>query len=212
MSAGFPASSTGNQQSHIGYPPSNTHVRHPRQLQRTTDPEYYERDVGMSSDCSEHTPHPPAKRPAASRKAGPRPLADSLQPIRVSSAKFASCPLPGCGMEIEAKDSAWRGHFKRVHHDELCLTRGCRGLVTGTCVARCPLVDDSCTGDHGRKHTHTHGAGAMTLESVGRHVLNVHIKVVYRCPLCGLENEWRESACVRHIRRCAEKQGKEMSC
>ena len=45
----------------------------------------------------------------------------------------------------------------------------------------------------------------MSIESVGRHWLNVHIGVAFRCPVCGVESKWRESACARHARRCAEK-------
>ncbi|RDX52546.1 hypothetical protein OH76DRAFT_166968 [Lentinus brumalis] len=182
-----------------------------RPLKRKTDDSDYEADADTASESSDYVPHRPAKRPATRKRVVQPPLPDSLQPIRVGSTKSPLCPLPGCGASLEAKDSAWRGHFKRFHHDELCLARGCRGLVAGTCKARCPLPE-SCASDHGNKHTHGASAGAMSIESVGRHLLNVHIKVAYRCPLCGLQNEWRESACVRHIRRCAEKHGKQMSC
>ena len=189
------------------------HLRSFQPVKRKADDSDYEYDSGTSSDGSEYTPHRPAKRPATASKAAHSPLPESLQPIRVQSSTIPRCPMPGCGVPLEAKDSSWRGHFKRAHHDELCLTPNCRSLVAGSCKARCPFpIPDCkpCASDEGHKHAHSgkKGAGgAMTIESVGRHLLNVHIKVAYRCPLCGLKNEWRESACARHIRRCAEKHG-----
>ena len=36
----------------------------------------------------------------------------------------------------------------------------------------------------------------MTIKNVWRHLLNVHLKVAYRCPLCVMQN-LREEACVR---------------
>ncbi|KAI0719833.1 hypothetical protein C8T65DRAFT_736386 [Cerioporus squamosus] len=192
-----------------------THVRFPyrtaRPPKRRVDDSDYEDGAGPSSDCSEYAPRRPAKRPTTTKKAVHRRLPESLQPIRIQPATLPRCPLPGCGLVLEAKDSAWRGHFKRAHH-ELCLTDGCTGLSV-SCKAKCPLpIPDckSCGSDDKHKHKHSHAAqrgagGAMTIESVGRHLLNVHFKVAYRCPLCGLQTEWRESACVRHIQRCAEK-------
>ena len=107
--------------------------------------------------------------------------------------------MPKCGAEIEACDAAWRGHFKALHHDDLCLAPGCDSLSLSPseCKARCPcpLSDvKACE------------RGGMAIESVGRHLLNVHFKVAYACPVCGVEREWRESACARHIRLCLRKQ------
>ena len=180
--------------------PSSTHTCESsttRPLKRKADDSDYEDDA--SSCCSEYIPHRPAKRSAPSKKAAPSPLPSHLQPIKVSSATLPRCPMPGCGVVLEDKDSAWRGHFKKVHHDELCLTSNCRGPHAGPCKARCPFPLPECK---------SCASGAMTIESVGRHLLNIHIKVTYRCPLCGLQNQWRESACVRHIKKCAERHGK----
>ncbi|RPD61743.1 hypothetical protein L227DRAFT_59459 [Lentinus tigrinus ALCF2SS1-6] len=209
-SASSPVSSSTSQPSAVH---GDTPTRSARTSKRKADDSDYEDDSDASTDCSEYAPRRPTKRPATARVAY-NPLPDSLAPIRVQSATHPRCPMPGCGVELDAKDSAWRGHFKRVHHDALCLTPNCGGLVTGSCKARCPLPIPgckSCASDDEHKHGHVArkgSGGAMTIESVGRHLLNVHIKVAYRCPLCGLQNEWRESACVRHIRRCAEKHGK----
>ncbi|KAI0752648.1 hypothetical protein C8Q80DRAFT_1267166 [Daedaleopsis nitida] len=194
--------------SHVGAATSSTS----HSLKRRADDSDYEDSA--SSSCSEYTPRRPAKRLSpSSRKTIKAPLPANLQPIKVQSTTLPRCPMPGCDVLLEDKDSAWRGHFKKIHHDELCLTAGCRGQ-SGACKARCPFPIPGCkscaSGPH--EHEHEHGkkaGGAMTIESVGRHLLNIHIKVAFRCPLCGLENQWRESACVRHIRRCAEKRAKE---
>ncbi|KAI0719843.1 hypothetical protein C8T65DRAFT_693128 [Cerioporus squamosus] len=209
--AGFPTSSGGSRY-YPGDAPSNAHARTARPPKRRVDDSDYEDGAEPSSDCSEYAPHRPAKRLTTTKKAVHRRLPESLQPIRIQPATLPRCPMSGCGLVLEAKDSAWRGHFKRYHHDKLCLTDDCRGL-SASCKAYCPLpISDckSCSSDDKHKHKQSHAAqrgagGAMTIESVGRHLLNVHFKVAYRCPLCGLQTEWRESACVRHIWRCAEK-------
>ena len=127
------------------------------------------------------------------------PLPESLQPIRVHSATLPRCPMPGCGVELDAKDSAWRGHFKAMHHDDLCLAPGCDAAsASPRCMARCPCPLPGSKGKACER-------GAMAVESVGRHLLNVHFGVAYACPLCGVERTWRESACARHIRLCMTK-------
>lgn len=90
---------------------------------------------------------------------------------------------------VETKDSAWRGHFKRAHHRDLC---GARGSARGGEASRVRCLDPACN------------AAPMALESLGRHWLNLHIGLTFRCPVCGREGQWRESACARHIKRCAE--------
>ncbi|PIL28965.1 hypothetical protein GSI_09012 [Ganoderma sinense ZZ0214-1] len=107
------------------------------------------------------------------------------------------CPMPKCGAEIEACDAAWRGHFKAMHHDDLCLLPGCDG-VSPRCKARCPCPLPG-------SKTKACERGTMAIESVGRHLLNVHVGVAYACPVCGMERTWRESACARHIRLCLRK-------
>ena len=154
----------------------------------------------------------PVKGAASEDAQGPLP--EHLRPIRVGTAALPHCLMPNCAAELAYKDSAWRAHFGRVHHDELCLTPNCGGFVAGSCKARCPFLGPdgkSCVGHNGHKRggiVKKKAGAAMTIESIGRHVLSVHVKVVYRCPLCGLQKEWRESACVRHIRGCAKKQKK----
>ena len=193
-------------------PPSSQEVEVSitRPLKRKADDSDYEDDA--SSCCSEYIPHRPAKRSAISRRTAKGPLPAHLQPIKVQSGTLPRCPMPGCGVALEDKDSAWRGHFKKAHHDELCLTPGCRGPQGGACKAKCPFPLPDCKSCAAVAPSRESGAGkkgaggAMTIESVGRHLLNIHFKVAYRCPLCGLQNHWRESACVRHIRRCLDKQ------
>ncbi|KAI1792798.1 hypothetical protein LXA43DRAFT_1130655 [Ganoderma leucocontextum] len=177
----------------------------------------------FSDPCADHSvdatpvsePIPPSrKRPSSSSSSGiPKskksrtcaPLSDTLQPIKIPSASGAlpRCPMPKCGAEIEDCDAAWRGHFKAVHHDDLCLTPGCQGLSASGCKARCPFPIDGCKACGGADSANPR---TMAIESVGRHLLNIHIKVAYRCPLCGTEKQWRESACARHIRLCLRKQ------
>lgn len=179
-----------------------------RPLKRKADDTDYEDDA--SSCCSEYIPsHRPAKRPATSRRTAKAPLPAHLHPVKVQSATLPRCPMPGCGVALEDKDSAWRGHFKKVHHNELCITPGCNGPSGSTCKAKCPFPIPGCKSCAPASRDDGEGkkgaGGAMTIESVGRHLLNIHFKVAYRCPLCGLQNHWRESACVRHIRRCMDK-------
>ena len=192
---------------------SFSHIRTFELFERRAEASDYKDDSGTSLDCHQYARHdqPCAEHPATTSKVTHprRPLVKPPPPIRVHSAALPSCPMPGCGVQLEAKDSAWRGHFRRNHHRELCLTPHCRTLDAKSCKAWCPFpLSDckSCAGDD-RKHGQSRpdAKGAMTIESVGRHLLNVHIKVAYRCPLCGLQNQWRESACVRHIRQCMKK-------
>lgn len=170
-----------------------------------------EDDSGTSPDRSVQTLHGPATSPSAAAGSARHALPNSLKPIRVLSAAPLCCPIQGCGRELDAKDSTWRVHFLSVHHDELCLTANCAGVVARSCKVRCPLTPCdavACAGDEGQKRRRvakTSAGGAITIENFGRHVLNVHVKVVYRCPLCGLESEWREWACARHMKACSKK-------
>ena len=151
-----------------------------------------------SSSPSSPSSNPNAPRPKKPRTTMTPPLPDTLLPIRVPSASgsIPRCPMPKCGASIEPCDAAWRGHFKAVHHDDLCLTPSCAGPPSPSCKARCP-----CPIVGGKACERT-----MGVESVGRHLLNIHIGVAYRCPVCGMEREWRESACARHIRLCLKKE------
>ena len=119
------------------------------------------------------------------------PLPPHLQPIRVDATRGLRCPLPGCPAILDSKDSTWRGHFKRAHHNELC---GCGGRPKKHCKASCPFP---CLNNCG---------GIMGLECVGRHWLNLHIGVEYICPVCLRQETERHSSCSRHIRDCIKKQ------
>ncbi|KAI0672364.1 hypothetical protein C8Q78DRAFT_744867 [Trametes maxima] len=116
-----------------------------------------------------------------------------LRPILVSSPAPNLCPIPGCNVWLGPKDSDWRGHFRKYHHADLCDVPGCSGVRCAR--ARCPAPQEGCK---------TCGTG-MSAESVGRHYLNVHIALVYRCPLCGVAAAQRESACARHMTVCPGK-------
>ncbi|KAH9941710.1 uncharacterized protein BXZ73DRAFT_98103 [Epithele typhae] len=146
---------------------------------------------------------PPCKRP---RRAPPSPLPSRLQPIRVtSSSDTYTCPIPGCGAALHATDAAWRTHFKRAHHDDLCATCPSARAPSSACVARCPMPGCAESGPGASRRK---GDGRMTLECVGRHWLNVHIGVVFRCPVCGDEGQMRESAATRHVRGCAKRRAR----
>ncbi|KAH9917635.1 uncharacterized protein BXZ73DRAFT_105459 [Epithele typhae] len=140
-------------------------------------------------------PAHPCKRP---RRAPPSPLPSHLQPIRVTSSSDAyACPIPSCGAALHATDAAWRTHFKRAHHNDLCAACPSARAPSGACVARCPMPGCATSGP-GAGASGRRGDGRMTLECVGRHWLNVHIGVVFRCPVCGDEGRMRESAARRH--------------
>ena len=126
-------------------------------------------------------------------------LPDHLQPIRVDSTQPILCPMRGCAVPLDANDSVWCAHYKGQHHDQLCITAHCGHDGSAACTAQCPFPMVDCT---------TCTKGTMTVGNVGRHLLNVHVKVVYQCPVCGIENEWRHSSCARHIRACVENNGK----
>ncbi|KAH9941702.1 uncharacterized protein BXZ73DRAFT_74897 [Epithele typhae] len=147
---------------------------------------------------------PKGSRTAHARPAPTSPVDADLQPIQVSSPNDTyPCPIPGCGAALAYKDSAWRRHFKTVHHAALCST--CPASGAGSpCMARCPVpgCPDAHGASGGRRRSED---GTMTLDSLGRHWLNVHIGVVFRCPLCGHEGMMRESAATRHVRSCAQR-------
>ncbi|KAI0634187.1 hypothetical protein C8Q77DRAFT_1110322 [Trametes polyzona] len=105
------------------------------------------------------------------------------------------CPMPGCGATLSAKDSAWRGHFRSAHHADLCGDADC----AGGCKRACPFpLAGKCGKQCGTP---------MAVDSVGRHLLNVHVGVRHRCPVCGVEKAQRYSACQRHILTCLQKHG-----
>ncbi|TBU25389.1 hypothetical protein BD311DRAFT_501705 [Dichomitus squalens] len=135
-----------------------------------------------------------ACRPLKPRKSPCSSLPDKYQPIKLGPGAHPCirCPMPNRGAELEDRDAAWRGHFKHKHHDDLCLMPGCRGNDPSKCIACCPLPAGGCM-------------APMMVESVGRHILNVHIKVAYGCPVCGKQSTWRESSCARHIRSCLKR-------
>ncbi|KAI0327516.1 hypothetical protein GY45DRAFT_1109339 [Cubamyces sp. BRFM 1775] len=116
-----------------------------------------------------------------------------LSPIVVEPPNGFCCPMPGCGVPLPAKDTAWRSHFRRAHHKELCADARA-GSCTGNCKYPCPLPkgDDD-------EHTCT---TPMLVESIGRHFLNVHLGLRHQCPVCGLVDAWRFFACKRHIPVC----------
>ena len=152
---------------------------------------------------------PSPSTPSPSKRARMRDILPShLQPIPVPPPTPLVCPMPGCSTELDAKDSAWRAHFSRVHADDLCSTDPRSECAPG--LARCPHPDcqsPSSPSARPRKSNSGDANGVeMTPASVGRHWLNVHIGLVFRCPACGLEGKWRESACARHVRNCVKRQ------
>ena len=115
---------------------------------------------------------------------------------------------------LKPRDTVWRSHFRSDHHVDFCAlapsgrcsgpgTGGRAGGCPGVAAVRCPFpAADGCAG------AGTGGAcdaRPMVLESVGRHWLNVHVGLQFRCPVCGTQARWREWACARHIRGCAAK-------
>ncbi|KAH9886269.1 hypothetical protein C8Q73DRAFT_285387 [Cubamyces lactineus] len=115
-----------------------------------------------------------------------------LRPIVVEPPNGLHCPMAGCGVRLSPKDSAWRGHFRAVHHADLCANARA-GSCTGNCQHTCPLP------------THHKCAVPMAVDSIGRHFLNVHFELRHRCPVCGVEKAQRYSSCQRHIDMCAKK-------
>ncbi|KAI9056410.1 hypothetical protein FKP32DRAFT_1460071 [Trametes sanguinea] len=120
---------------------------------------------------------------------------DGLHPIVVVPPAGLRCPMPGCGISLPAKDSAWRGHFRTEHHDDVCPDVS-TGRCSGDCKRACPLPKAGCTA--GEKCA----ASPMSVESIGRHVLNIHMNLRHRCPVCGVEKAQRYSSCQRHINTC----------
>ncbi|OJT04194.1 hypothetical protein TRAPUB_5146 [Trametes pubescens] len=125
---------------------------------------------------------PRSQSPAFDKSTLPKPI------VVVRAAVL--CPMPGCDVVLSTKDSAWRSHFRIAHHADVCADSSC--AASGSCERACPLpkADGSPCGAH------------MTVDSLGRHVLNKHIGVVYRCPVCGLEKPQRLYAAERHIKTC----------
>lgn len=144
------------------------------------------------------TPHTPA-----SARASPSSLARSQSPaldkstipkaIVVARTEFP-CPMRGCGEPLETKDSVWRHHFRRAHHAELCSESAC--AARGSCERRCPLM---------KENGKPCDSKCMTVDSLGRHVLNSHLGVEYRCPMCGEQRQQRQYAADRHVRMCFKK-------
>lgn len=97
-----------------------------------------------------------------------------LKLIVVGSAGGLLCPMPTCLARLAPTDGARRGHFRAAHHAELCMFP--HGACAGKCKVRYPLWDGKCEHDRG-----------MSVESLGRHVLNVHIGLAHRFPVCGRE-------------------------
>ncbi|KAI0664122.1 hypothetical protein C8Q70DRAFT_219318 [Cubamyces menziesii] len=116
-----------------------------------------------------------------------------LGPIVVEPPGGFYCPMPGCGVPLPGNDAAWRGHFRSVHHKDLCADARA-GSCAGKCRYACPLPKDD---DDGHKC-----AMPMLVESIGRHLLNVHLGLRHQCPLCGKVEAQRLSACKRHIPVC----------
>ncbi|KAI0356978.1 hypothetical protein OH77DRAFT_1436111 [Trametes cingulata] len=135
-------------------------------------------------------PAPPPPAPAPAREARVVPCTDGPKPIVLAPKEGLFCPMPHCRVKLAPVDSIWRGHFKTVHHRDLCGHGGsCDGKAA--CVYACPFP----TSDG----TRCVAKVPMTVDSLGRHVLNVHLQLVHRCPLCGVEKVQRYSACKRHI-------------
>ncbi|TBU37738.1 hypothetical protein BD309DRAFT_875829 [Dichomitus squalens] len=110
----------------------------------------------------------------------------------VSSAQHERCPMPGCPAALSGSAGAWRAHFRTHHHRDFCRVPACRGGTRCRTKARCPFPD-ACQDAPG------------TIDSLGRHLLAVHVGAVHRCPTCGLEKVWRSDSCKRHVERCGRK-------
>ncbi|KAH9903510.1 hypothetical protein C8Q73DRAFT_786083 [Cubamyces lactineus] len=124
-----------------------------------------------------------------------------LKPIVVEPPNGFHCPMPGCGVPLPGNDAAWRGHFWRIHHKDLCADAR-TGSCTGKCKWVCPLPKED-----GDAHK---CAMPMLVDSIGRHFLNIHFGLCHQCPLCGKVEAQRLSACKRHIPVCwAQKVGKQ---
>ncbi|KAI0372420.1 hypothetical protein BV20DRAFT_70353 [Pilatotrama ljubarskyi] len=139
-------------------------------------------------------PSAPSSRPP-SREARASTCNDGPKPIAVPPKEGLFCPMPNCGVKLAPVDSIWRGHFKTVHHKDLCAAGDSCGAKA--CVHACPLPT--------RDGKPCVTKEPMTADSLGRHVLNVHLQLVHRCPLCGVEKVQRYSACKRHIDKACSK-------
>ncbi|KAH9848515.1 hypothetical protein C2E23DRAFT_843269 [Lenzites betulinus] len=138
-----------------------------------------------------HTPFSSPPSSTASTAAGP---AVPPEPIVVVPHEGLQCRMPSCDASLPITDSAWRGHFLNRHHDEICAAgRACPD--PRRCLCLCPFKD--CAG-----RVRGGVVQPMSLDSLGRHVLNVHVGVRHQCPVCGAEKKQRRSACVRHIAVC----------
>ncbi|EIW53429.1 uncharacterized protein TRAVEDRAFT_74757 [Trametes versicolor FP-101664 SS1] len=142
------------------------------------------------------TPHTPARPSPSSLARSQSPALDKStipKAIVVARTEFP-CPMRGCGEPLETKDSVWRHHFRRAHHAELCSESAC--AVSGSCERRCPLPKENGSPCDSK---------CMTVDSLGRHVLNSHLGVQYRCPVCGEQRQQRQYAADRHVRMCFKK-------
>ncbi|OJT04189.1 hypothetical protein TRAPUB_5141 [Trametes pubescens] len=157
-------------------------------------PDHDDTDIypAPSKKCARH-PHCSAPRTPAHPGSSPIPrsqspaLDKSTLPEAIVVVRAAVlCPMPRCTVLLSGTDeSAWRRHVRVAHHAELCAETAC--AAKGSCRRPCPLP--AC-GVH------------MQVDSLGRHLLNKHIGVLYRCPVCGLEKVQRKYAVDRHIRTC----------
>lgn len=135
------------------------------------------------SKCA-HSPSPAASRTSRS------PTPALPEPILVVPTAL-DCTMSGCDHSLTQEDSAWRSHFKVAHHKQVCTDSACHNAKECK-SAVCPLCP-----------TGPKGAKTMSTDSLGRHMLNKHIGVCYRCPRCGFEKmPWRKSSCERHIETC----------
>ncbi|KAH9927996.1 uncharacterized protein BXZ73DRAFT_102503 [Epithele typhae] len=147
---------------------------------------------------SPSTPKPP-HRPRAQPQAKPEPrvwhgdLPRSLKPV-IASPPTLPCPVPHCAERLPPTDGAWRVHFARAHHATF-VGRPC-ALPSARCERehKCACPDPACAARGGR----------MSVGSLGRHWLNVHVGVRYACPVdgCAVQKLWRHSSCERHVKSC----------
>lgn len=148
----------------------------PGKRQRAPDSEIYP-DRPKKSKCM-YSPLSASTR--ASRSPTPTPPAA----IVVVPTDNLGCAMPGCGADLSQKDGAWRNHLKTAHHKEVCTDSSCDD-AKGCKSARCPTCEKT-----------------MSMDSLGRHMLNKHIGVLYRCPVCGEQKQQRKYAIDRHIKMC----------
>lgn len=148
----------------------------PGKRQRVPDSEIYP-DRPKKSKCM----HPSSPAPIRPSRSSTPTLPEAIVVVPTDN---LGCAMPGCGADLSQKDGAWRNHLKNAHHKEVCTDSECDN-AKGCKSARCPTCKKT-----------------MSADSLGRHMLNKHIGVLYGCPVCGEQKQQRRYAIDRHIKMC----------